>query len=393
MIIGRLNLGMAMNKKIIYVLLLCFVTIFINACSEDKSKELQKPTTLEVKPTSLHKKLFFTGVIQPIRESSLTNPANASIEILKYRYGQKVQKGDLVMTLSSPDLQRQYNDTLTEYLKAKDAFSIAQAKFVGTQDLWESGLISKNNYLSEKSNLNTARITLVQARKKLAVMLERLGDGAYQNLSSLSLNEFDKVRAVLSGKHNMIRIKAPISGVLLYPPSTNNDDKSNRLNLGSSVKEGQVLGLIGDLSGIRVEIDVPEVDIDKIKPGMDAYIKSVAYPKDILHGKISSINAQASNTSGSLPSFTATVEVTKLSNAQQNWLRVGMSANIEIPVNTDKKIIIPIKAITHKNGASIVKKIIKSGEVKEQTVLTGEAGTNTVAIESGLKPGDKIVYG
>ena len=42
---------------------------------------------------------------------------------------------------------------MTDYLKAKDSDTIAKAKFTGTQDLWGSGLLSKNNYLSEKSNV------------------------------------------------------------------------------------------------------------------------------------------------------------------------------------------------------------------------------------------------
>ncbi len=76
-----------------------------------------------------------------------------------------------------------------------------------------------------------------------------------------------------------------------------------------------------------MEIDVPEIDIDKIRPGMQATISGVAFGRHQLKGKLVAVNAQASNTStGGLPSFTAVVEVNSLTPEQQSWIKVGMSA-------------------------------------------------------------------
>ncbi|WP_232220322.1 efflux RND transporter periplasmic adaptor subunit [Legionella tunisiensis] len=91
----------------------------------------------------MQKTLYFSGTIQPLQESTLTSPMDAIVETMHYHYGQLVKKGDIVVTLNSTDLQRQYNDTLTEYLKAKDNFTVAKAKFIGTQELWDAGLLSK----------------------------------------------------------------------------------------------------------------------------------------------------------------------------------------------------------------------------------------------------------
>ncbi len=69
------------------------------------------------------------------------------------------------------------------------------------------------------------------------------------------------------------------------------------MTVGSTIKSGQVIALIGDLKGISVEIDVPEIDIDKIRPGMQATISGVAFGRHQLKGKLVAVNAQASNTS------------------------------------------------------------------------------------------------
>ncbi len=348
--------------------------------------------TYTVKPMPIHKTLYFTGTLQPLHESTIASPVDAVVESMHYHYGQVVKKGEVVFTLNSAELQRQYNDTLTDYLKAKDSYTIAQAKFTGTENLWDAGLISKNNYLSEKSNLNNARIALMQATHKLSEMLEKMGDARDDALSSLSFAEFDKVRLALTSQHNLIRLKALRNGVLLYPPKEGGGN-SSAIKTGSAVKSGQVLALMGDLSGVSVEIDVLEVDIAEIKLGMPATVRGVAFGKQALEGKIVVINAQAISVNGSaLPSFTAIVEVASLNTAQQALLKVGMSAAVEITINSTNKLLVPIAAIQQKNGKSIVKIRDKENKLHAIRVITGPVHKNSVVIESGLAPGDIVVW-
>jgi HlyD family secretion protein len=370
---------------------LFFISI-LSGCGGEASVK-KNPSVYEVQPETIHKTLYFTGTLQPLRENTLTNPMDGTIETMNYHYGEKVTKGEVIFTLNSGELQKQYNDTLTEYLKAKDNYTIAKTKFSGTEDLWQAGLLSKNNYLSEKSSLTSSRVSLMQATQKLSEMLEKMGDTTHPKLATLSFEEFDKVRLALTSKHNLIYLRALEDGVLLYPPKTN-DDKTNRLSVGAAVKTGQVLGLIGDLTGISVEIDVPEVDIDKIKTGMTATVRSVAYPKDELQGELVAVNAQASSSNGgALPSFTAIVVVKKLTPEQQAWVKVGMSAAIELHVESSNKLSVPIAAVKQKQGQSIVQVKATDGTVKSRTVMTGAAQADKVVIDSGLQAGDQVIYG
>jgi multidrug efflux pump subunit AcrA (membrane-fusion protein) len=238
--------------------------------------------------------------------------------------------------------------------------------------------------------LNSARITLVQATRKLSEMLEKMGDARDDDLSGLSFEEFDKVRLALTSQHNLIRLKARHSGMLLYPPKSNGES-ATRLKTGSAVKADQVLALMGDLTGVTVEINIPEVDITEIKPGMPATIHGVAFGKQALHGKLVTLNAQASSVNGSaLPSFTAIVEVKSLTRAQQKLVKVGMSASIELSSDSNDKLMIPLSAIKQKNGKSVVEIIIPHGKTRQQLVITGSVHGNRVVILSGLKEGDIV---
>lgn len=380
--------------NIVVFLLVSVITCTLTACG--KSHQAAHPKTqlitFEVKSSSLQKPLHFTGTIQPLKESTLTSPADGVLENIHFHYGQFVRKGQPVYTLNSQELQKQYNDTLTEYLKAKDSYSISRAKFTGTEELWQAGLLAKNNYLSEKSGLNTARITLIQASKKLTELFEKMGETNTPNFSKLSFNEFDKVRLELTNKHNLIALKAPSNGVLLYPPKAN-DEKAMSLTVGAAIKTGQVLALVGDLSGVTINIDIPEIDLDKVKPGMPALIKGVAFGKETLKGRLVAVNAQASvSNNAALPSFTALVEVSKLTKAQQATIKVGMSASIELIAQSSDKLFVPIAAVKQVYGQSMVQIKAADGKIYDRPVVTGEARADSVAIDSGLNIGDVVVY-
>jgi multidrug efflux pump subunit AcrA (membrane-fusion protein) len=373
------------------VVALALISILLFSCGKHEKPKVASAQHYEVKMQALHKNLHFTGTIQPLHESSITSPMDAVVESMNFHYGQFVKKGDVILTLDSNDLQKQFNETLTDYLKAKDSYSIAKAKFAGTQDLWDSGLLSKNNYLSEKSNMDTVRVTLMQSTHKLTEMMEKVGEHNPKNMSDLSLADFDKIKNILASKHNLIRIKAPNEGILLYPPKAG-EDKAARITVGSSVKSGQVIGLIGDLSGVSIEIEVPEIDISQIHNGMQAHIDGVAFGKHPLKGTLVAVNAQASNTSNGLPFFTAVVEVKALTAEQQKWIKVGMSASIELAIDSSNQLLIPIVAIKREKGQSIVALQNAKGNPEKRVITTGPAQADSVVVESGLKEGDILVY-
>lgn len=372
-------------------LLLISALLLLSGCNQPKSSK-QPLKTHQVTEETVHNTLYFTGTIQPCQTYSLTTPMDATIETMHYHYGQTVKQNTIVFTLNSPQLQKLYNEALTDYLKSKEAHTMAQTKFAGTKDLWEAGLLSKNHYLNEQSNLNNSRVSFMQARHKLSAMLETIDEHeSDETLASLSFASFDKVSNAFNTKHSFIRLMSKHEGILLYPPKSG-EDKNTCLTVGSAVKAGQVLGLIGDLSGIRIDIDIPEVDIGKIKVGMPAFIRNVAFPKDILKGHVSAINAQAtSGSQAALPSFTAMIEVKPLTPQQKKWVRAGMSASIEIPVDETQKLMIPIKAVKLQATKPSVEVLEHHGRLTTKHITTGTALADKVVVESGLNPGDVVI--
>ena len=380
-------------KKLITLLILIVCIIGSARWSKHQTPDTQAANTYVVKAETLHQSLFFTGIIEPLNETALTCPIDAVIETMPFNYGQLVEADDIVLTLNSSELEKQYNDALTEYLKAKDNDNMTEARFHGTQELWDAGLISKNNYLSEKSSVNTTHIALMQATQKLTEMMQKTGSNDLKNLSNLDIAKFKQVQQVLTTHHNHIDLKAPATGLLLYPPKTPSDNQNSQVTVGASVKAGQAIALIGNMSGIHVNIDIPETDINKIERGMPAIITGAALGKHRLQGKIISVNTQAiPNNGGKSPSFSATVEVQHLTPEQRAAIKIGMSAAIELHFAEQQQLLIPIKAIQQVKGQRIVTIQKTDGSTESRKVVTGLAKADQVVIEQGVKPGEVIVY-
>ncbi len=373
----------------VYQMLIILVFVGLSACSQDPSKpKPQSEGVYKVKKASMHKTLHFNGLIEPISQTSLISPVDAVVEKVIHPFGEIVKKGETVWVLHSAELQKQYNDSLTDYLKAKDNFLIAKAKFSGTEDLWQVGLVSKNAYLSEKSNLDTQQVNLEQSRNRLVSLLKKMDSEQADSLSQLKLAEFDKVRQALAVNHQRITLKAPATGLVLYPPK--GSDKDQTLSVGAAVKSGQVVALIGDLSGVRVSIDVPEVDIDQIHRGMKAKVTGVALGNEILEGEVVAVNGQALNSNSGLPSFAATIEVKTLTLKQMQRIRVGMSAMIDLAIDQNEALAVPIKAVHQKQGQAMVT-VIEKGRREERSIKTGSAQQDKVVVLSGLRDGEQVI--
>lgn len=385
-------------KKIFYlplVLSLVLGHLILTAGCSSKSSP-QKPLKSYVAQYEiLQKNLHFLGTIQPIRESMITSPVNGVIQRIHYHYGEFAKQGAVIFTLSSAELQKQYQDILTEFLKAKDTFNVAKIKFTGTQTLWDAGLLSKNNYLNEKLSFNTARVSLLQTKRKLFEMLEKLSDdNSLRHLSTLEIAEYEKVKEALTAKHHLINLKASLPGLLLYPPKTTAEEKSDGLKVGSEVKAGQTLALMGDLSGLSIEIEIPEIDVNQVDIGMPAEVSCLALGTNTLAGKVIAIQAQASTLSAStLPSFKALIEVPHLSEEEVRKIKVGMSASVSLQLAAEKKLMVPLAALQFEQNRHFLQVETTAGKREKRWVKTGIAEEDKVAIENGLGLGEKVLYG
>lgn len=369
--------------------LLLFVLLSVSSC-QDKTTKTPKVNAFVVKPKTTEQTLFFSGEIRPIKEDAVTSPAQATVKDMFFSYGMRVKKGQVLVSLDSPEMQRKYDEALTAYLTAKDTYDVANAKYAGTKKLWESGLIAKNIYEAEISSLHNNEIGLIKAKNHLADFIWRAKGKSIDDLAQLSLSNLDKVRDALKEKYNRIELQASLEGVTLQAPK----NTKGPLRVGSQINEADVVTLIGDMSGLAIKVKVPEISIDKIKKGMKAKVTGVAFPNFTLEAEVAEVNAEAINTQGGsgLPQFNALIIVPKLTEAQRDVIRVGMSAAVEVSLGKETKLMIPVESLIQKQGKTWVKIQSAQGKINEREIKTGRPTPGLVTVTQGLTSGEKVVW-
>ena len=371
-----------------FKLFLLTIFLFQQACSSEDIKKNQ--TIIPTESKIVHHTLFYSGIIQPLKTIVIPSPADGVVLDMLFQYGEVVQSGRLLFTLSSTKFLTDYKAALTQYVKAKNEFNTSKSQLSEAEFLHKHLLISDDDFKMKQSNFYSNRLALLQAKDALEGLTDQ---AAIQDIDfdRLTIVDFDNIiEAMHLNKHSEnLRVLAPTTGLILF--SNRNEDESKKIVKGDAVKQGDVLAIIGDMNGITVHIKVNELTVNQLQSGQLVKVTGLAFPDDILIGEIKRIDHQGEGANGGLPFFSVEVVVPKLTKEQQQRIHVGMSAKVEIDIKEESRIMVPIAAINEKNNMSTVRLYNeKSKTLQEVAVKTGITTAQSVVILSGLKPGDKI---
>lgn len=362
------------------------------------NNEKHKLNTITVNMAAAPTHLFYSGTLSPIQVFNVISPTDGAVKELRFKYGDITKKGQLLMVVGSSKLQEDYRTALTNFLKAKEDYSTGETNFKGTQQLLKAQIISTQEYLQEKQQYDSTVIAYLNAKYQLEQQLKKLSGST--ELENLTLDNIDVLNKVLQMHYNDINIYAQNDGIILYPQKSSSSDSSDSnsdkpLQIGTQVKDGQILLGVGDLTGITTTVPVSELIIDRIKTGLDVTVTLEAIPNSSLKGVVTLVGAQAQAApggQGGLATFPVTVSVAKLPENIAKLVRVGMSTKVEITYNVGDRIQVPIDAVMQKNGQNMVTVLDpKTHKTREVPVTTGHTTATEVTVIKGLNPGDQVV--
>jgi multidrug efflux pump subunit AcrA (membrane-fusion protein) len=131
---------------------------------------------------------------------------------------------------------------------------------------------------------------------------------------------------------------------------------------------------------------VSEIDIRKIKPGLDVEIRVDAFPDKVFRGKVytvANIGEKLENTDSKVFEVMVRIDGTDAA------LRPAMTTSNKVIINTFNDVIyIPTECVHA--GLDKVPYVYTKSKTK-QIVATGEANDKNIIIEKGLKP-KQLVY-
>lgn len=386
--------------------------------------EGQDTTTAIVMPRRLIVTLSFVGRLAPRKEVRLTSPSDGKVARLFFEYGSRVSAGQTLVELDMAEIDREYRDRQAEYLEARERVrkledwenssevsrvrrAVASAslelearrnKLSETALLLERGIIPASEHEAAKRQYHAQQINYEAAEKDLALALAK-GDADMMQVARLKLeNAASRIQELKKILTEAV-VRAPVSGIVLQPENRNGQDEqegnyAELLATGQSVSEGDYLLSVGDIDGLSVAGLVDEVDIVKLRPGQPVSVTGAAFPKLELRGKIMRVSSQSQRTSDNrVPMFHVTVELDRLTDAQRQQLRLGMSVQVEVVVRDEPvALLVPLTAIQGEPGRYWLRVRSKeNGATRQVPVEVGATTLNEAEIVRGIEEGDEII--
>jgi multidrug efflux pump subunit AcrA (membrane-fusion protein) len=339
--------------------------------------------TIVIKKADAKTTLYFSGTINPHKKFAVTSPVEGVITEKFFDFGQDMKKGDKLFIIKSSKQQADYQEALVDYLKAKQTLQNSEAKYKTSKKLNEKGVMSDDDYKTDKNAYLLDRLAFVQAQAKVTTIIGK--DGRLKDIDKLTLENIGDVSAKLEleKKAQDIMIIAPIGGIALKI-----SEGEQKIDLGSDVKTDQVLLYLGSKDQLSTNIKISEINVNQLHIGQPAIMTGDAFP-DQLKGYIEKLAAQAT-TNGGQPTFSAQIVVPQLTSQQVKNIKMGMSVKVAIPIVKKAQIMIPIVAI---NPDDQTVQVVNptTNQITKVKVETGETTFDDIIITSGLKEGDHIL--
>lgn len=335
-----------------------------------------------------------SGKVVPAYELIITSPVATRIMEIYCHEGDNVKKGESLMKLDlaseETELQnladqrmmkrydteqtildsRTYLTNLEMQIKAKE-MSVARLKTETANERRLDSIGSGTGDRVREAELayQTAVLELDQMRKQLHN--EQLSHAAARKTKELEEGITAKNLAEKKRTLDDARIKAPADATITYLNSS----------LGTSISAGEKLAVLSDLNHFKILAQMPESNVDKLSLGSEV---NVRVGKKTLTGRIGTITPQSNN---GVVSFTVLLD-----NDSDERLRSGVRAEINVLYDIKEGVVrMPNGSYYHGPGQYILFVDNGEGALERREVMLGDGNFDYVEVQSGLRPGEKVV--
>lgn len=277
------------------------------------------------------------------RTAHVTPRAAGSVRDVSADLGQQVRKDQILASIASADIAGQ-RGALTAAQKRVD---YVRRNVATERTLWEEKITARQDLLKAEQELTEAEV----ARDTVRQQLQALGAGG-------------------SGGSNLLAIRAPFDGIIV----------EKHITLGEVVGADTRVFTLTDLSTVWADVVVPARDLDIVRVGTTAVIRSIA-SETTAPGKVSFVSSLVGEASRSAKARVV------LANPGAAW-RPGLAVNVDIVTgSSDVPVAVAREAIQTVDTRQVVYKRVKEGFIA-QPVSTGRADGRFIEITAGLNPGD-----
>jgi cobalt-zinc-cadmium efflux system membrane fusion protein len=297
-------------------------------------------------------RLELPGIVEsdPARTAEVLPPLGGRVLELKVALGDRVERGQVLALIDSPDLAQAYDDND----KAGDAEALTAKNLQRQEGQFKIGAASEEDLDQARSDHTQAVAEYERTRAHLRAV------GASPDAKEHA---------------RQLTVTAPVSGSITSLSTTP----------GSLINDPtQPIMAIADLSNVWVTALVPEQEISAVSKGEEAEVSLAAYPSQTLKGKVLFISDVLE------PDSRRNKLRIAFANAE-HLLKPNMFATVTLIGTAAPRVILPTSALLMNNDRTTVFVATAPWTFERRIVATALEEGSTVTISSGVSAGEQVV--
>lgn len=329
--------------------------------------------------------------------------------------------------LEDGEAKQRLRSLVDELQVAQEEYLLSQDRIEGQRRLQARGFITPTELEAEELNVNkafnkqqekeTALKLYIQYTfpKEAEEFLSAFENSvmSYQRQVKENIAEEAQERAAFSAserKYNLEKVKladvneqleaatirAERPGLVVYGGSDSNRSRyrsssQEAIQEGATVRERQAILTIPDMREMAVKVNIHESAVQRVGVGQSVEVLIDAFPDARLTGVVTKVAVVADSANSFMNPDLKVYPTTIKIDGTHDWLRPGMSAEVEILVDRlDEVVYVPVQAVTYFDDKRVVY-VARAGRTEMREVEVGTFSDSFIEITSGLDEGEEVL--
>ena len=288
---------------------------------------------------SLKQNRQYIGTTFPVREVVLRSRVEGQILDVAVDDGDRIRQGQLLARIDDAilasvvleaeaelaalqsevtSLQADVDDAIAQVERSQFELKQAQADAGRSNKLLQEGAVAEQEAELDQTAVSTAEQSLQSARQQVENRRSAVVAAQRRVAAQAALVAQEQKRQSLT------LLTSPVTGSVL----------ERVVEPGDLAQSGDEIFRLGDLSQIKIQVQISELDLGKIRVGQTTQVKLDAFPQKTLTGKVSQISLAAEPNARLIP-----VEIT-IPN-ENRLIGKGLLARVDFSQLGDNQIVVP----------------------------------------------------
>jgi RND family efflux transporter MFP subunit len=356
--------------------------------------------------------LSFTGDVFPNRQTAIFSKTSGYIRAIHAERGQFVTAGTLLVEIEPTEAETALEQSRASIATAEAGHQVARSNLESARanllnqqallaraqavlandrrqadrlaELYAKGLVSAQDrdnartaYEASQAGVRAQEAQVEASRVQIATTESQVHLAETQVVQQRAGQRMAQMRL------DDTRVMAPFSGFVA----------EKRLEVGAAVSSQAAatsnasiaILTLHDIDPVKVQVEVPERDVSRIRPGNVVRVTSDAYPGRRFSGRVARVVH-------ALDPRTRTMGIEVDIPNPENLLKPGMYARIDLVVEVrPDALLLPLEVLTGTEGQPTVL-VVRDGKVSSTVVELGPTDGPRVQVVKGLGPDAQVIF-